>query len=1009
MKRKIIGKVVIGALIVSMVMGAILPMSVDAKQIQVLSDQEGMIKSSDPGKDKLDAETEADIEESVEGDLPAGPSSEDGVKVSLESKTDGSDDEPVADEDPDEIKGAEEPGKGADDIKEGEPGEDSQGGISFRFEDETGEKEPGESDGAPEEDENPVNDEAVEDEMTGEANVNEKFTVPATDSVEADGDGVVPATEIIDRVARIGHAYVVCGDDRYETFCIDDGTRADEELELTYRGRYEEDENVMKILNAYFLTAETDLGHATYFEVQAMIWSALAGFSTKEDYMNLIETMSGDHREMDQIGRMTTDAVVAPALVPVYLWEGDAGERYLTFESEPEGNEDYLKIRIFHNQMPDCSADIRLVDGDDVIRPARNDDWGVYYFDITEMGDEPYEVWIGSKRISMMYFENSELMECADARAYGDNPVAPELQDVYGDPVRIGHLLKKEVWERGYYVIASWDLYLYSNDGETCLWTGKTFDPAILLDGMSEECIEAGKRGWAKSPGKSEAVWRFPEEDVMLVVHYNGFVYNDGIMPCREGTYIFNKVLERYEDCCGTIAPEVRLYAIGDGGGNPGEGPDDPGDTPDDPGDTPSDPGDTPDDPGDTPSEPGDTPSDPGDTPDDPGDTPSDPGDTPSDPGDMPSDPGDTPSDPGNKPSDPENKPDDPGEKPSDPGNKPDNPGDNPGDKPGKDPKSEVPEQPIPEENDPIKPVVDPVWPVFPILKPIEPVIPAVEPVTPVVPVKPAINPDKPVVPVVWPKPEEKPVTKPVVDDKPVVIPVFKEEKLDQVIPKTVEKKEPEKVEMPEIHNDADPELADEKEVKDDHQNRIKEKVPVIIKSIIGTLAVAGIGAGIALTGAGNYLWMMILWVLFKRKRIRFHGVLTDEPNRFIRIIVNDGACEELCQDLIDESGMLAEYIEAVEGCGCVTELPAGTRMRISYAEESETIADSEAGRDEELSVDTFDGENPVDRIKVVSSDLPADEVVLFDELDRLEGAGQVKVEIYHHRAGFEIELVFER
>ena len=978
MKKRIVGRLLTGALVISVVTGLFLPMPACA----------------------------AGVEETVGmGAYPAGVLAVDGVQADFESKTDGSCGGPSGDEDPDEIKAAERPGgeegiekvtddkrdKGldvdeedarAEDDREIRSGDDERaGGEDDRdVKDDESEGDEGNGREATGEDDKAGGEGCPEGSDEGEDADTEK-EVEDADVEKEDGDMDVEE-EDGDEESEGELEDGVCADgapdegvyenlrlnvkDLVEAFCVERGDGADPgEGGFTYVGTYEENEAVQKVLNAYFLTADTDLGHASHAEAQALIWAALEGHNSTEEYMQVIEEMSGGFRDEDAIGRMAIDAVVAPTIVPIYLWIGPGGEKYLTFEKEDEtGN--YLRIRFFHNQEAWCNAGVKLVAGESEVFPERSDERGVYYFDVATMTDDGYEVYAGDARVGVIYYESPEYMECESAAEYGDYPIAPVMQDVSGDSVGIGRYVYKDNWNLGFYVAACWDVKLYTNDGGKCLWSGSTFDPAIAVTGANEECVEAGKNGWAREPGKSEADWEaFNGGAALMFVFYNGYYYEGGIKPDMPGSIICNKTLENYGVCCGTIAPEVRLYAVGEGGETPGDGPggDEPGGEPDKPGDDPDGPGEDPSKPSDDPDVPGDDPSKPSDDPDGPGGDPNKPSDDPSKPGDDPDGPGDDPSKPSDDPDGPGGDPSKPGDDPSKPGDKPNKPEDNLDDKPGGQETSEIkpsePVVPIPKPADPVKPVV-------PEPKPVVPVRPAEQDIKPVVPIVPKPNTVKPA------ETEVNPVTR--------VLPEFKEDRLDPVIPKVLQEKEPEvgsedNVEVPAEDAAADDDGGgDEKDWKED-------LVPRIVKGLIGSVIVVGVVAGAVVSGAANYLWMLIVWFLFRRKRIRFHGVLTEEPNRMVRVVVNDRACEELCQDIIDRSETLAEYIEAVEGCGCVTELPAGSRMRIRYSVEGCVDEDAE---------------------------LAADEEKMFEVLEKLEGAGNVLVEIYHAAAGIEIELRFK-
>lgn len=164
----------------------------------------------------------------------------------------------------------------------------------------------------------------------------------------------------------------------------------------------------------------------------------------------------------------------------------------------------------------------------------------------------------------------------------------------------------------------------------------------------------------------------------------------------------------------------------------------------------------------------------------------------------------------------------------------------------------------------------------------------------------------------------------------------------------------------------------------DTESEKTSKKVPLI--PIIGGVVVTAIVGGVlVLTGGIDYLWTAFLWLLFKKRRIRFHGVLTDEKNPFIKISAHDNDTCDLCSDYLEKSGNLTEYIEYVKGCGAVTTLPYKTQMSLSYLDGSE----------------------------VVTREYDADEEKLFELLDEMD-AMNVDVHIFNNRAQFDIPLTFD-
>lgn len=99
--------------------------------------------------------------------------------------------------------------------------------------------------------------------------------------------------------------------------------------------------------------------------------------------------------------------------------------------------------------------------------------------------------------------------------------------------------------------------------------------------------------------------------------------------------------------------------------------------------------------------------------------------------------------------------------------------------------------------------------------------------------------------------------------------------------------------------------------------------IPVVI-----VLIVAGILGGV--TGLWAYLWLLLTWYLLKTWRKKWHGILTDEENRFIEIrpTADD---YRLAQDIIDYCLNPAEALHMLEETGDLTYLPGSCKVWISY------------------------------------------------------------------------------
>ena len=131
--------------------------------------------------------------------------------------------------------------------------------------------------------------------------------------------------------------------------------------------------------------------------------------------------------------------------------------------------------------------------------------------------------------------------------------------------------------------------------------------------------------------------------------------------------------------------------------------------------------------------------------------------------------------------------------------------------------------------------------------------------------------------------------------------------------------------------------------------------------------------------GALRWLRMLLRFLLFRRSRIRFHGILTDEKSFFIRV-KNAQEGSGLVQDMIDSAGSFAEFREEVQKETAVTCIPVQSRMRISCT-----------------------GRNGRKRAR----EMAAGERRMFRVLEKLEGTGEVEVRITCRGTGIDIPLIF--
>lgn len=144
-------------------------------------------------------------------------------------------------------------------------------------------------------------------------------------------------------------------------------------------------------------------------------------------------------------------------------------------------------------------------------------------------------------------------------------------------------------------------------------------------------------------------------------------------------------------------------------------------------------------------------------------------------------------------------------------------------------------------------------------------------------------------------------------------------------------------------------------------------------------LLLLSIFAALLAGGAFRWLWMLLRFLFFRRSRIRFHGILTDEKSFFIRI-KNAQEGSGLVQDMIDSAGSFAELREEVQKETAVTCIPGQSRMRISCT-----------------------GRNGRKRAR----EMAAGERRMFRVLEKLEGTGEVEVRITCRGTGIDISLIF--
>lgn len=156
-------------------------------------------------------------------------------------------------------------------------------------------------------------------------------------------------------------------------------------------------------------------------------------------------------------------------------------------------------------------------------------------------------------------------------------------------------------------------------------------------------------------------------------------------------------------------------------------------------------------------------------------------------------------------------------------------------------------------------------------------------------------------------------------------------------------------------------------------------KIPGVVKGVVGALVTGAVGVALVMTGTLNYLWLLLLTLLFAKKRKKWHGILTAEENAFLKF---EGANDDipLAQDIIDKYNVPGQALAELVDTGSFTILPLGTKVDITYTDQNG-----------ELVTETFDD----------------DEANAYDVLDQT--TGKAVMHIYNGKAKMEFDLVFKR
>lgn len=152
---------------------------------------------------------------------------------------------------------------------------------------------------------------------------------------------------------------------------------------------------------------------------------------------------------------------------------------------------------------------------------------------------------------------------------------------------------------------------------------------------------------------------------------------------------------------------------------------------------------------------------------------------------------------------------------------------------------------------------------------------------------------------------------------------------------------------------------------------------PDVIRNAIAGLVSAAVALALVMTGALNYLWMLLLTLLFARKRQKWHGILTTDENTWLKF---EGQNEDIpiAQEIIDKHDNADRIWEELKETGSYTILPVGTKVDITYHD--------------------IDG-------KLIVEKLEDKEVDVYERLREI--TGKVNVHIYNGKANLEFDLDF--
>ena len=138
-------------------------------------------------------------------------------------------------------------------------------------------------------------------------------------------------------------------------------------------------------------------------------------------------------------------------------------------------------------------------------------------------------------------------------------------------------------------------------------------------------------------------------------------------------------------------------------------------------------------------------------------------------------------------------------------------------------------------------------------------------------------------------------------------------------------------------------------------QCKLQKKVPKKTNPVITGGIIAGVlTLGFVALGKFTALGLLLLNLLFVKKRKKWHGMLTDEDNKFVKVQVKSGDDDkrvyvEYIIEANTKKGIVnvEDYITEITNCGYTTILPYNTEMVITYTVGEEVKTDTLSVPDE--------------------------------------------------------------